>query len=318
MKSRIFCCILLLLILISTTVSCTINKNKNSASNDTENHTHQFGEWQTTTRATRTTDGIQIKYCGCGAIFEQTIPCTGHNYLENICINCGIHYHETDVYRYSKLKPYADKIALYIAKSQIKKDESNAYNIEYILSNILENDIYFNYIINITYNLILSDKTVQKKDRTYIINVDHNFNKNGAFLEIKGNVSAYKEAMNWNEKPSNFSYDFYEKLTSPQKVTLNDLINNPEKYVNEYVEVFDNSSENASFYIINNNTERASITIGTSLNATKSIELVSDLEIIDLKYLNNSNSRVNRAYGYVKFYINNNQPYIDLFDLELK
>ena len=41
-------------------------------------HTHQFGEWEVTTPATCTTDGVETRSCACGETETRAIPATGH------------------------------------------------------------------------------------------------------------------------------------------------------------------------------------------------------------------------------------------------
>jgi len=125
MTKKILCVIVLMLALVCAFTSC------NSNTPSTPTHTHAYGDWETTKKASCTADGTKERYCECGSIDVQPISSTEHNYLENICINCGIHFHETDVYRYNQLKPYADKIALYWAKYQIESSIDESCTIEY-------------------------------------------------------------------------------------------------------------------------------------------------------------------------------------------
>lgn len=52
-------------------------------------HTHSFGEWSATKNATCIEDGIKTRYCDCGEKQSDTIPFTGHNYVDGECANCG-------------------------------------------------------------------------------------------------------------------------------------------------------------------------------------------------------------------------------------
>lgn len=58
------------------------------ATQPTEVHTHQYGEWTVTTQATCTTDGVKQRVCECGETETQTVPATGHTYVNGICA-CG-------------------------------------------------------------------------------------------------------------------------------------------------------------------------------------------------------------------------------------
>ena len=43
-------------------------------------HTHAFGDWEETTPATCTTDGVETRACACGATETRAIPATGHTF----------------------------------------------------------------------------------------------------------------------------------------------------------------------------------------------------------------------------------------------
>lgn len=45
-------------------------------------HTHSFGEWMVTTKATCTESGIQTRECNCGKTERAEIPATGHQWDE--------------------------------------------------------------------------------------------------------------------------------------------------------------------------------------------------------------------------------------------
>ena len=45
-------------------------------------HVHNFSEWQVTTAATCTKDGVESRGCVCGAIETRVIPATGHQFGE--------------------------------------------------------------------------------------------------------------------------------------------------------------------------------------------------------------------------------------------
>lgn len=319
MKKRILCVLTVALIIVFSMVSCIDENNKHNGNEEKDNeHTHAFTEWRTTVAATCVNTGMGKVYCKCGAFIEEEIPTVDHEYLENVCTRCGIHFHETDVYRYNQLKPFAEKIAIYLAKVKIEENLYEYQTVENISAKILESDVYFRYVINITYNLVNTSGVSTKKDRTFVIKVDQNLKLESKYLEVNGNLSACKDSMDWNERPANFSYDFYTSFSSPKKVTISELLNNPQKYYYEYVEIVDNTDSGSGLYITKTDVERASITIGTTSNSTSGIELISQPEIVDLHYLNKNKDRIISACGYVKFYANEKIPYIQLFALELK
>lgn len=68
---------------------CLVSCNQGETQNPTPEHTHKFGEWSTTKNATCTEDGVKTRYCDCGEKQSDTIPSVGHNYVNNVCNNCG-------------------------------------------------------------------------------------------------------------------------------------------------------------------------------------------------------------------------------------
>lgn len=55
-------------------------------------HTHKFTEWSVTKNPTCTEDGVKTRYCDCGEKQSDTISATGHNYVDNVCTNCGVEH----------------------------------------------------------------------------------------------------------------------------------------------------------------------------------------------------------------------------------
>lgn len=53
-----------------------------------EPHTHSYTS-SVTKAATCETDGVRTYVCACGHSYTQTIPATGHNYVDGTCTNCG-------------------------------------------------------------------------------------------------------------------------------------------------------------------------------------------------------------------------------------
>ena len=50
---------------------------------------HTFGAWQVTTKATCTTDGEEKRTCACGEAETKAISATGHTYVSGKCSSCG-------------------------------------------------------------------------------------------------------------------------------------------------------------------------------------------------------------------------------------
>lgn len=70
-------------------------------------HKHEFSEWKTVKEVTCTEDGTQERVCECGEKETQTIPSTGHDWVEegcanlDYCKNCGEHTGSKDGHKYS-------------------------------------------------------------------------------------------------------------------------------------------------------------------------------------------------------------------------
>ena len=54
-----------------------------------EQHEHVWGAWTTVKKPTCTEPGTQIRYCTCGSSETQSIPATGHTYVNGKCTECG-------------------------------------------------------------------------------------------------------------------------------------------------------------------------------------------------------------------------------------
>ena len=51
---------------------------------------HKYGGWTIKTAATCETDGVREKTCSeCKDVKSEKIAATGHNYVGNICTDCG-------------------------------------------------------------------------------------------------------------------------------------------------------------------------------------------------------------------------------------
>ena len=240
-------------------------------------------------------------------LLSQTIPKTEHNYIENICTMCALHFYETDEYRYNQLKPYADKIALYLAKAYITQDVNEAYTVDFTSEKILERDFYFGYVIEITYT-ITGEYQLNTLKRKFVLRVDQNLRTKGKILDADNSaLSACKDILNWGKRPADFSFDFYETLIEPQKVSLYELRAYPNKYANKCVEI------TGDLYLNKRDTERSSITIGGAVNSYD-LELMYRTGNADLSHTNiTTGSRcIKKVVGYVEFYTTNNEVYIDL------
>ena len=51
-------------------------------------HTHSFGEWETTKAATCYAEGTRERQCDCGEKQTESIGKTSHNYVNGVCSVC--------------------------------------------------------------------------------------------------------------------------------------------------------------------------------------------------------------------------------------
>ena len=285
--------------------------------NNTNNHIHNYGESKTIISSTCDSSGVNRSFCTCGEFIESITPANEHNFYENICLRCGIHFYETDIYRYNYLKPYADKIAIYLVKLYISNNLYESNTVDFVAETIIEQDKYFGYVINAKYKVTCENGVLYNEDK-FILRLSHNLDfecnistiDEGSYLY---DLSSLKIDYNWDIKPKNFSYEFYENLLSPQKVTLSDLLNNPKKYENKYVEILDN------LYIISKSQDRDSFTAHMDYTGnTNSIELMYGAGFVEGQFIPASRQVAKSVTGYVKIYIDGDAPYIHLFSMETK
>lgn len=56
---------------------------------DSGSHTHSYGEWFVEANPTCDENGERVRYCDCGESQKSNIPAIGHNYIDDVCQNCG-------------------------------------------------------------------------------------------------------------------------------------------------------------------------------------------------------------------------------------
>lgn len=54
-----------------------------------DGHTHSYGEWVVTKQATCNEKGERQKICSCGDTKIEKTPKKGHNFVGDICLDCG-------------------------------------------------------------------------------------------------------------------------------------------------------------------------------------------------------------------------------------
>jgi len=53
-------------------------------------HEHKYGEWQITTVPGCEVEGERSRTCSdCGEVGKEAIPAQGHNFVNNVCTECG-------------------------------------------------------------------------------------------------------------------------------------------------------------------------------------------------------------------------------------
>ena len=69
-------------------IGCSTTDTASSGTNES-NHTHDFGQWETVTKATCDKAGTEKRSCSCGESEERSIEKTPHQLTAGICLVCG-------------------------------------------------------------------------------------------------------------------------------------------------------------------------------------------------------------------------------------
>ena len=87
MKKILLICTLLLAIVLSF-AACGGNDNhqNNNGRGETQEHTHNFGEWDVTKNPTCAEDGAKVRYCSCGETQNASLPATKHNIVTSVAV----------------------------------------------------------------------------------------------------------------------------------------------------------------------------------------------------------------------------------------
>ena len=92
-KKRIMVLVcLLVLFCVFGLVSCNNEKPEDKTNgNETAEHVHTFGEWETVTEPTCTTDGLKKRVCSvCEDEETEIIPALGHDFVDDECTRCHV------------------------------------------------------------------------------------------------------------------------------------------------------------------------------------------------------------------------------------
>lgn len=88
---QIICCLLVVALAfgISWFIGKGIPPNADAGPPTQVEHTHSFGDWQTTKEATCTEAGTETRTCECGYFEERALAALGHDYVSGKCSRCG-------------------------------------------------------------------------------------------------------------------------------------------------------------------------------------------------------------------------------------
>lgn len=88
---QIICCLLVVALAfgISWLIGKGIPPNADAGPPTQVEHTHSFGDWQTTKEATCTEAGTETRTCECGYFEERALAALGHDYVSGKCSRCG-------------------------------------------------------------------------------------------------------------------------------------------------------------------------------------------------------------------------------------
>ena len=88
---QIICCLLVVALAfgISWLIGKGIPPNADVGPPTQIEHTHSFGDWQTTKEATCAETGTETRTCECGYFEERELVALGHDYADGKCSRCG-------------------------------------------------------------------------------------------------------------------------------------------------------------------------------------------------------------------------------------
>lgn len=61
-----------------------------AACEEPQEHVHEFGNWDTTKKATCAEEGLKVRYCSCGEEQTKNISKKDHYYVNGVCSRCGM------------------------------------------------------------------------------------------------------------------------------------------------------------------------------------------------------------------------------------
>ena len=82
---KLFLTLWLVLILVFSLAACDTGKTGDNVLIDPD-HTHSYGEWETTKEASCLGTGTKTRYCACGEKESETIPTLGHSFGEWVVV----------------------------------------------------------------------------------------------------------------------------------------------------------------------------------------------------------------------------------------
>lgn len=200
-------------------------------------HTHSYTD--TIIDATCNSKGITISTCSCGKQKTTEIQQLDHEFIGYICSYCKYDIRTSDVYKYFEIKEYSDKLALYITKQYVLK-ENDKKDIEFLSFDITEYDQYLNYITRVIYKYTDENGYPKMVDQTNYIQLIETLEARAYCFEVTEGINTidyYKSKFGWSKNINNITYSFLEAMKNPESVSFNDVLASPELYKGKYISV---------------------------------------------------------------------------------
>ena len=268
------------------------------------------------------TEGTHCSICNKILVEQQTIPATGHNFINDLCTICNEYDRNSDTYKYAMLKKKADAIAFSCAETVLRNTLKNPTSLQVLGESILDSDEYFRYYITIDY---VAENSLGGKvtDTAYILfkispAMDGTFtyavNQFGFNYPV---LDSQKASFGWGERPADFSLDAFEKFENAEAVSLKLIVAYPQRYQGQYIKIQeevvvrsnDIKKKSFSLYL---STGDGKYDYNTSVKITAFYRMCDNLD--DLILMDADYQKIT-IEGYVKVYADSTDAYIEAYNV---
>ena len=179
---------------------------------------------------------------------------------------------------------------------------------------ILEYDIYFNYVTKAIYTYNDNNGYPKMVDKTFVFHLYEDLSSTYIYYEVVNNsVDYYKNIVGWGKNKYNVTYHFIEQMKTPTLVSFKDFLANPELYVGKYIEIADDL-----LLLVKYNNDVTDKWLFTFKNPYRTDEyILINYEIYGFESSYHDYQKI-RVAGYVWFAADEETPYIDLLHYTLE